>query len=106
MTEKYYIIKRNFNDLSKSYLQEFSGELRLKLEKKINHNLPLVLIEKTCNKDKSESFTNLWTIHEGCEINWTKYTKGRLMYDYTGIVYPIIHIKDKKYTWEQYSAIK
>ena len=102
-SKKYYIIKRNSQELSESYLQEFSGELRIKLEKRIKHDLPLLLIEKTCNADYSETYTNLWTVHEGCEINWTKYTKGRLMYDYTGIINPIIHLKDKHYTWESYN---
>ena len=103
MAKRYYIIRRNSKELIEAFLCEFSKTDRDKF--KLNPSLPLLLIEKTCNKDNSETYTNLWTIHEGCDSLWTKHTKGRQMYDYTGIVKPIIHIKDKKYTWEQYQDL-
>ena len=103
MAKKYYKIIRNSKESIDSYLCEFAKVDRDKF--KLDSRLPLLLIEKTCHKDNTETYTNLWTVHEGCASNWTKYTKGRQMYDYTGIVQPLIHIKDMVYTWEQYSNL-
>ena len=100
--KKYYIMHRNSNSMVNEFLCEFSKEQRDKIEKRINIKLPLLLVEKTCNKDNTETYTNMWTIAEGCEINWTKYTKGRIMYDYTGIIYPLIHENGSILTWTQY----
>jgi hypothetical protein len=102
-SNKYYIIRRNSQELINDFLCEFAKVDRDRF--KLDSRLPLLLIEKTCHKDNTETYTNLWTVFEGCDSNWTKYTKGRVMYDYTGIAKPIIHVKDKKYTWEQYQDL-
>lgn len=104
-TNKYYIIKRNDSKLLQSYLWEFDLLQINKIEKQINVNDPLLLIEKTY-KDHSESFTNLWTIQEGSEKLWEKYVNGKVMYDYTGIVHPIIHYKGKQYFFDEYTSKK
>ena len=54
----------------------------------------------------SEHYTNLWTVGEGCSILWEKHTKKRLMYDYTGIVHPLIHLNGQVQTFDQYTANK
>jgi len=104
-TKKYFMIKRNSPKLLGSYLQEFSGNELDKIKKQVNVNDSLLLIEKTMNEDNTESYTNLWTVSEGCEILWQKYVKNRLLYDYTGIVYPIIHLKGKTYFFDYYCEI-
>jgi len=103
MIKKYYILKRNNQRLYNDYLSEFAKDKREKILKRCNIEYGLLLIEKTCNKDHSETYTDLWTIQEGCPILWEKYTKKRLMYDYTGVVHPLIHKNGKVLTWEQYS---
>lgn len=102
--KKYYIIKRNSDKLIESYLFELSNEQRQKIEKRINKTKPLLLIEKQCNKDNSEIYTNLWTIDEGIESLYTMYTKGKLLYDYTGII-TLVHIKENIFTFKQYSEL-
>ena len=106
---KYYILKRNGKQLMNDYLADLSKEKREQVEKRLNENENLLLIEKTVLKDEigtSEHYTNLWTIGEGCAILWEKYTKKRLMYDYTGIVHPLIHLNGQVQTFEQYTASK
>jgi len=58
------------------------------------------------SNDNTETYTNLWTVSEGCKILWQKYVKNRLMYDYTGIVHPIIHLKGKTYFCDDYINMK
>ena len=103
---KYYKIMRNNSHLAAEYLCELRKEDRMKFGKKINPSFPFLLIEKTIIKDEvgtSEHYTGVWTIQEGVNSLWEKYTKGRVMYDYTGLVYPLIHKDGKVQTWKQYS---
>ena len=100
--KKYYILKRVSKDIINDYLCEFSKTDREKIEKRIDANLPLLLVEKTI-KNLTESYTNMWTIGEGCESLWTVHTKENLMYDYTGVVYPLIHENGTVLTWTQYT---
>jgi hypothetical protein len=102
--KKYYILKRTSNSLINNYLMELPKERRDKIDRKIDATLPLLLIEKTINKGV-ETHTNLWTIGEGVESLWTVHTKGRLMYDYTGVVSPLIHNNGTVLTWEQYNNL-
>lgn len=105
---KYYILKRLTKDLVDSLISEISDNIdKRKIIKAIDITLPLLLIEKTINIDNNiETYTNLWTIDEGCTINWTKHIKNKLMYDYTGVYYPLIHIKGNVYTWDEYKNSK
>lgn len=94
-SNKYYILHRNdahkkYNTVD-AYVCEFDSLKHKAMIKRIDRTKPLVLVEKTCNADNTETYTNMWTISEGCESNWTQFTKGRIMYDYTGIVKPLIH---------------
>lgn len=101
--KKHYILRRTTSSLTAGYLHEFSGKVREKIEKQIESTKPLLLIEKTTNKDNIEEYTNMWSVEEGGEILWKKFTKGRLMYDYTGVVSPLIHLKNRVLTFEQYT---
>ena len=97
---KYYILKNNSPELLNSYLQEFGGSDRAKIELRCKASDSFVLVEKT-----EEVYTNVWTVQDGCPILWEKYTKKRVMYDYTGIVNPLIHLKGKVYFFEQYQEL-
>lgn len=103
---KYYILKRNSKRLMNDYLADLPLIKRMQVEKRLNENESLLLIEKTQTKDNTEHYTNLWTVSEGCSILWEQYTKKRLMYDYTGIVHPLIHLNGQVQTFEQYTASK
>ena len=100
-TKKYYLLKRNNPQILEAYLCEFEHSLRSKIEKRVKSTDALLLIEKTQNKDNSESYTNIWTIGEGCFILFEKYTKKRLTFDYTGLI-TVMHLKGNTLTWEQY----
>ena len=105
--EKYYKMMRNNAHLMADYLCELSKEDRVKFSKKLNAADPLLLVEKTIVNDEigtSEHYTGIWTIKEGVNSLWEQYTKGRVMWDYTGIVHPLVHKDGKVQTWEQYSA--
>ena len=104
-SKKYYIIYRNRPSLMDEFLcrHDFSDDLRVKIYKRSDSNKPLLLLEKTENKNNTESYTNLWTVDEGCEINWIEHTKNRFMFDYTGIVL-VIHCKGKHYSWDEYNT--
>jgi hypothetical protein len=104
--KKHFIIKRNSPELLDFSLRELPEGFKLK-KNQINKTDPLLLIEITTNElDHTEKYSNIWTVNEGCSILWEKYTKGRLMYDYTGIVNPIIHLNGNIYTWKEYLLIK
>jgi len=90
--KKYYILKRNNSQLMQDYLQDLSEINYKRCVKECNVNHGLLIIEKTCNKNHSETITNVWTAPEGVPNLWQKYTNGRLTYDYTGIVFPLIHL--------------
>ena len=104
--KKYYILKRNAPGLFNEYCMDIiSEEKRRKAHKDYRTDHALILIEKTIVTDEigtSEHYTNIWTFNEGVSSLWTSHTKGRTMYDYTGIVCPLIHIKEDVMTWEQY----
>jgi hypothetical protein len=106
-TKKYYILKRNNENMLNDYLSEFSVEKRLKF--KINKKAEFILIEKTIIKDIiggiTEKYSNLWTIDYTEEKFWLKYTKGKQMYDYTGVVLPLIHNEGKVYTFNDYCQL-
>lgn len=103
--DKYYILKRNNPDMLNDYFLDILPEKRGKVSTQIHGGEQLVLIEKTIMQDNdggtSEHYTNMWTFNEGCP-EWEKHTKGRVMYDYTGVVYPLIHIGKQIMTFEQY----
>jgi hypothetical protein len=104
-SNKYYILRRVDKNTIDAFRVELSDEKRKEIDKRIDPTKPLILVEKTCNKDNTESYTDMWLIDEGVESLWTKYTKGRQMYDYTGIVQPLIHEKGIVLTFKQYSNV-
>lgn len=105
--KKYYIIKRNSPQLFRDYLGDISQPAREQvLKRRQPVNPGLLLIEKTIVKDgigTSEHYTNLWEVNEGVDENWQKYVKGRMLYDYTGIISPLIHLKGEVMTFDQYA---
>ncbi len=103
---KYYILKRANPKLIDDYIYDFTGKQFEKINSRIDRSLPLILIEKSQNKDNTESYTNLWTLPEGSPILWEKHTKGRRMWDYTGAHNePLIHLKGEIFTWKQYKNL-
>lgn len=104
--EKYYIMNRNSPDLLSDYLMEVTASVLKVVHNKVHPGHQLLLIEKTIfqtQEGSREEVTNLWTMNEGVSILWQKHVKGRLMYDYTGIVYPLIHLNDEVMTFKQYN---
>ena len=49
---KYYILKRNSKQLMNDYLADLTKEKRKQVEKRLNENEKLLLIEKTIVKDE------------------------------------------------------
>lgn len=101
---RYYILKRIDKDrkIVEDYLDEFRGDesKMKKINKQVNNTSTLLLIEKTTIIDEigqSEHYTNLWTVEEGVESNWQKYAKKQIMYDYTGVIFPLIHFRGEIY---------
>ena len=99
---KYYILKWLSPNLLNDYLCEFEKDKRIKLEKKLDTKLPLLLIEKTMQKDFTETYTNLFTIMEGDEVYIQRHTKGAKVWDYTGAVHPLIHVDGQILTFKKY----
>lgn len=98
---KYYILKWLSPNLLNDYLCEFDKEKRVKIEKKLDTKLPLLLIEKTSNK-YGETYTNIFTIMEGDEFYIQRHTRGAKVWDYTGAVYPLIHVEGQILTYKKY----
>lgn len=99
--KKYYILKRANKRLVQDYLMEFGGIERDKIEKRLLKNDgSLLLIEKKIKGD-SEIYSNLWLINEGCDSH-LEYIKENIMYDYSGIVHPIIHKGKKVMLFDEY----
>jgi hypothetical protein len=90
--KKYYILTRNNSKLLDDYVLGLSKEIRNEVYNRTNGSDDLILIEKSCPKKESEFISNVWTMNEGVPSLWQKFTKGRLTYDYTGIVNPLIHL--------------
>jgi len=110
MAKKHYILKNNSNALREDYLCELDKEKRELATKKCNEKDRLLLIEKVTVKSKdgstSEHYNNVWTIADGADCLIYDKTKNNLIFDYTGFVYPIIHINKKPMTWAQYQSIR
>lgn len=95
--KKYYKLKRLIpTDLEWDIRDIVGDKERETASRRCLTTHALCLIERTCMPDSTERVTNVWTMDEGLDI-WKKYTKGRLMYDYTGVVKPLIHKGDKVY---------
>jgi hypothetical protein len=105
---KYYILKRNNPDLMTAYLCDLPVSKRDVIGNRLIEKEPLLLIEKTIVKDEigtSEHYTNMWTIGEGLPILWECHTKKKMMWDYTGVVHPLIHKDGKVMTFDQYNDL-
>lgn len=103
---KYYKLVRNRSIHLGWLLRDITiRKNRIIADKKCSDKHELVLVEKKCMPDSTEHVTNVWTMDEGLDI-WKKYTKGRLMYDYTGVINPIIHKGDEVYFFDDYIRSK
>lgn len=93
---KYYTLhnngKREHNEM---VLRELPESKR----KKFDHKMRFMLIEKT-EKDGCESITDIISLNTLTECY--SITKGRQIYDNTGIVSPLIHMDGKIYTFSEY----
>lgn len=103
--KKYYIIKPLNNIVLNNYLMEFSEVDQTKIYKHINLKDEYLLIEKTKQIECNELYTNLHTFTSGCSINWLKYAKNCIIYDYSGII-SLIHINEMVLTFDEYNRIK
>ena len=98
-SNKYYTLhnngKREHNEMVLRDLPESK-------RKKFDHKMRFMLIEKT-EKDGSESITDIISLNTLSEFY--DITKVRQIYDYTGIVSPLIHMDGKIYTFSEYCEI-
>ena len=103
-TKKYYILKRNFNNLAKNYFAELSQETTNKIQKRLDFTKPILLIEKTINPGNTESYTNMWILDEsGILVN--EIVKDATLYDYTSVLGTLVQYKGVLYTWGAYSEL-
>jgi hypothetical protein len=105
---KYYILKRLTENLVNEYLMDIPQDKWKSIEKRIDLKKPLLLIEKTITQNKvtketTEIYSNIFFISEGCDSNWTDITKGKVMYDYTGVVYPLVHFRGEVKFFKDFS---
>ena len=100
-TTKYYILKRNFNNLAKNYFAELPEKTANKIQKRLDFTKPILLIEKSTNPDNTESYTNMWTLDEsGILVN--EIVKDATLYDYTSVLGTLVQYKGVLYTWDAY----
>jgi hypothetical protein len=104
MKSKYYILKRTSISLIDSYYRELPIKKQSIFRKQLDYSKPLILVEKAVNSDHTEVYTNAWLLDESCDEPWYKITKGRVMYDYTGICYPLVHVNGEVRTFKQYGS--
>jgi hypothetical protein len=97
-TEKYFILHNS----TTNNFQDFNRDLDK--PKKTDLKAPFLLIEKICMPNEGEKINNLYQIFDFDKLQ--KIVKNTLVYDYTGIVKPLIHIDGQKYTFQQYLKIK
>ena len=95
-SNKYYCLHNNG---TKSENEMVLRDLPESKRKKFDHKMRFMLIEKT-EKDGSESITDIISLNTLSECYLI--TKGRQIYDYTGIVSPLIHMDGKIYTFSEY----
>jgi len=98
-SNKYYCLHNNG---TKSENEMFLRDLPEPKRKKFDHKMRYRLIEKT-EKDGSESITAIFSLNTLSECY--SITKGRDIYDYTGIISPLIHTGGKIYTFSEYCEI-
>lgn len=103
-TTKYYILKRNSDNLALDYVRELSEKITNKIQKRLDFTKPILLIEKSTNPDNTESYTNMWTLEEsGILVN--EIVKDATLYDYTSVLGTLIQYKGVLYTFGAYSEL-
>lgn len=105
MPKKYYILKRNSPRFLVEYTMDIVGNKKAAIKKRTSPDHHYILIEKKQHIDDdgiTEHYTNIWTFNEGNGGECEKITKGRIMWDYTGYVYPLIHKEGKIMTFKDY----
>lgn len=106
---KYYVLYRAQSDTFKGMFNRLSDEVGKKILRRLNPKATLILMERTQVTDmqggETEPYTGMWTFFETPLDNIYKVTKGRQMYDYTGLV-TLIHEKGKVFTFDQYNERK
>jgi hypothetical protein len=96
--KKYYKLINNTPEDKSNYLRKFSEDKHIKLEKKLI-GTQYLLIEKTQNKDNTETYTNLYPINNEFEL--IDIIKNGICYDYTGITMVIWQNSDTL-SWKTY----
>ena len=100
-TTKYYIAKRNSDNLALDYVRELPEKTANKIQKRLDFTKPILLIEKTISPDNTESYTNMWTLEEsGILVN--EIVKDATLYDYTSVLGTLIQYKGVLYTLGAY----
>lgn len=105
MSTKYFSLRRFnlqlFNDCKKELLPKQLA----KINNRLDVSKPLLLIEIYTNSKGIESYSNLYTVDYDINII-SDIIKGRIMYDYSGLSYPIIHLNNNNtYTFKHYCEL-
>ena len=104
MTAKYFTLKRFNSELFDNIKRDLLPKQLAKINNRLDISKPLLLIEIYENSKGNESYSNLYTV--GYDINLiSDIIKGRIMYDYSGLSYPIIHLKNNTYTFKHYCEL-
>jgi len=112
--KKYYILKRIDGhgqtplDFLEWIIRYVSGDKHNVLRKRLKLDTckysDYILIEKTCNPDSTETYSDLFPIDN--EHQLLKKIGKRECYDYTGIAGVMIWINGKVMSWDAYKELK
>ena len=61
---KYYILKRNTNNIGINSFRDLSQETAIKIQKRLDFTKPIILAELQTNPDGTQLLTNMWTLDE------------------------------------------
>lgn len=97
----HFILKPYNKELLTQYLRLFDEKKRKSF--KLDKDDQFILLEIHTDNFGNEKFTKIHTITTSSEL----YTlvKDNVVYDYSGIVYPIMHVKQKIYSFEDYNRL-
>lgn len=104
---KYFILRPNNGQTQTAFLLEFDAAKRRTIEKRINFGKekqpPYLLIEKTCNADNTESYTDISPVWNDVEL--AKKIGKRTCYDYSGLTLTVWYRGEPK-SWNDYNNRK
>ena len=104
MAVKYFSLKRNTIEIFNDSAKLLDTKQLTKIINRLDKSKPLILLEIYTNNKGIESYSNIYTVdYDLIIIN--DIIKDRLMYDYSGLSYPIIHLKNNTYTFKHYCEL-